>query len=113
MAKYEETKALLDATLKIISATRKQDEGVDTEVLFLKLFIEALVTKVLDDRAVKSLPKQEQFNVVKKNYETLKLCIQEAVAVGFQDAIQRFAKMPIEYYCLIKTVPEVTNNRVH
>lgn len=112
---FEEIKILLDATFKLIDAGKTPDNpnSIATEIQFLNMFIETLVTRTLSDKSASTKPLKEQFEQIKTNFNKLKLGVQEATAMGFQEPMQRFAKKPIEYYCTIRPVVDATSKLFH
>jgi hypothetical protein len=104
----EEIRLLLTATFKIIDASKdkKESESYAAELKFLSLFIEEMLDRVLNDRTVKDKSKKEQFEYIKNNFLKFKVCIQMAVAHSFQTSMEKYANIPVEYYCLIKMAQE-------
>ncbi len=107
----EEIKILLDATFRIIGTAKEPD--TNPEVRFLSLFMEQLVSTMIQENLKSDVSKQEQFNHVKAGYLALKGDIQEAVALAFQNSMQKFAKVPVEYYCVVKTVAKSNSEKNH
>lgn len=110
---YEEIKLLLEATYRIIDSGKNAEDpnNISTEIQFINMFIETLVTRTLNRKPVPNKSKKDQFNELKVSFAKLKLCIQEAVALGFQEPMQKFSKHSIEYYCIINPAHD-TNNKV-
>lgn len=111
----EEIKGLLDATFRIIDAAKRSDDplNINTELQFLNLFIETMLSRALNQKMPSGTSKKEQFEVLKNNYVKLKLCIQEATALAFEQSMSKFSKQPVEYYCVIQTVQTTSGQTTH
>lgn len=77
---------------------------------FLAGLIAAEVFDVMKDGKNKGKSKKDKgYSEVMSNFLAIKLDVQNAVACGFQGAMQTFSGKDLEYYCLIKTVTQNTN----
>lgn len=115
MMGQKEVEMLLTATLKIIdSAKRATDpDNIGAEIHFINLFVETLVSRTLNDKANAGTSKTQHVENLKTNYGRLKFGIQESVALGFQEAMSRFSKQPVEFYCIVKPVIEGKTSASH
>lgn len=112
---YEEVKMLVDATFRIIDSAKRANDplNVDAEIQFLSLFTEALVSRTLNEKSIVGKSKREHATNVMANFGRLKFGIQESVAVGFQNAMERVSKKPFEYCCIIKPVRDPDTSTSH
>lgn len=104
---------LIDVIFKCLLEEEKErgvafSQGV--AISFLSRFIGGLVYNTLD-HSTRSIQKldltgKEQFDYTSKQYTEIKLSVENAVAAGFQGAMTTYSKMPIDFYCQVKTVPE-------
>lgn len=80
---------------------------------FVANFIAAVVYRHLTERPPGDKPKsnKEVLEFVKKNFLTVKIEMQDAVAMGFQKSMTAFANKEMEYYCEIKPMPEAINKK--
>jgi hypothetical protein len=111
----EDLELLLADTLKIIHAHKGKDKNdISHEVIFLNRMVAHLVDQAVGIRRLKNATSEEQFEFVKNNYEKVKLGVQNAVGLAFQESMQRFSKNPdVEFYCLIKPVPAPISSETH
>lgn len=109
----EQINALLDATMKILTAGKggSKVKTIHHEMYFISSFIRDIVERSIEVPSRRSSTTEEDFQRAKAQYENIKRGLQEAVALGFQSAMQHYSNTHIEYYCLIKTVPETKNNQ--
>lgn len=107
----EEIKILLDATFRIMGNAK--EPNTSPEIKFLNLYIESLITQVFKDNLRSDVSKQEQFRYIKDSFLELKIDIQEAIALGFQSSMEKFSKVPVEYYCTVKPVAKVNSDKSH
>lgn len=105
------TKFLSTETYKLIKITAKSKGGRDTLSRMvgssIKYLIEAAVTDTLKDSLDPKLDKLGAYNMAVRNLTDFKQYIQIDVADGFTLAMTKFSKKNIEYYCLIKPIPEM------
>lgn len=76
-------------------------------------FVGALVYRTLTEQPAINKSPGEHEAYVMKNMADLKNQLQNAVAAGFQNAMTAFSGNTVEYYCLIKPVPEPSSNTVN
>lgn len=81
-------------------------------VNFLASFIGALVYKTLRERPARIKTNKEMYEYAKSNFNEAKIDVQDAVAAGFQGAMEIYTGHLVEYYCQVKTVPPAKNNQV-
>lgn len=105
---FEEVGLLLDATFRIIDSAKKANDShnIQAEIQFISLFVETLISRTLADKVNAGKSKKEHVKNLENNYARVKFSIQESVAIGFQEAMTRFAKHPVDFYCTITTVQE-------
>jgi len=111
--KWAETLAMqvaLDAFKQIEDKSRNlgSDATKFIATMFLSSFIGGLLFRTLNEKNDKVDP-----NIAIKNTGILKGQIQDAVSVGFQNAMSAFIGQNVEYYCQIKMVPEMTSKAVN
>lgn len=111
----EELRLLLAATFRIIDATKRSADplNTDAEVKFINMFIETLVSRTLNSGVNKTQTKKQQAETLRNSYAKVKLGIQESVALGFQEAMQRFSRQHLEFYCTIRTVMDPKTTTTH
>lgn len=112
---YKKLEELAYLTLKILESNKDPLEMNDytVEIQFLCYLMDGLVTKVLQNQEASHLSKRKQYEILRKKYESLKVGVQEAIAVGFTEALRNFTKMDIEYVCHIKALPDSKNITTH
>lgn len=84
-------------------------------ITFLTRFLGGIIYNTLEHKPMgfsKSNGK-EQYEYTSKQYAHMKHQIENAVAAGFQGAMTTYSKMPVDFYCQVKTVPEPTNKMVN
>lgn len=112
----DEIKLLVDQTLKILTSRSKktgEQRSIQPELYFISFMIKGLVENALNVKFKKTDSDEYKFQVIKQNFEAVKFGIQEAVATAFQVALRHYSQKQIEYYCVIKPVPETTSKEVH
>lgn len=81
---------------------------------FLQFFIEETLKDVLEEyKSRKDITVEQAYLFTKENLNDIKTNIQVEIAKGFEAAFSKFAKKDIEYYCIIKPMPEVANKESH
>lgn len=112
---YEEIQAVTLATYKIFDVAKSSDDPNEftAEIQFINAFIETLVTRILNDKSSINRPREEQYRTLKANFLRLKVCVQEATALAFQEPMRKFTKIDMEYCCTIKPVPMSGNVTSH
>lgn len=111
---YELSKKLVNAVLSSIELNIGPNKKYTTEmsIHFLAAFVGALVHMALSDRGSGEIKGKELEKYVIDNFAHVKHRVQEAVAAGFTGAMNEHSKEEIEYYCQVKVVPPVVNNKV-
>lgn len=98
--------------VKVFEACAKvsRAKGEDANSLLLKVFLTrfvgALVFKTLANAA-----QEGGENHTQHRFALVKLDIQEAVGLAFQQATRVYSGRQLDYYCDIKLLPEVINKR--
>lgn len=105
---FEEVGLLLDATFRIIDSAKKANDSnnVQAEIQFISLFVETLISRTLSDKVNAGKSKREHAKNLENNFTRVRYSIQESVATGFQEAMSRFAKQPVDFYCTVTAVQE-------
>lgn len=80
--------------------------------LFVSSIVKLLIDKALAKKVRKGATKNEEYAFTSRNFQEVKQGIQNAVSEGFQLSLSGYSGKPVEYYCLIKPVPEPTNKLV-
>lgn len=73
---------------------------------FITHFVGAVVYRVLTEKLPDKAAKKEKEKIKIDQFANFKYGMQEAVAFGFQSAMQIYSKKSIEYYCKISPVPD-------
>ncbi len=94
------------------SKTKTQDLSVKLLTSFIKSYIHLVVLEVFIQKPGMKLSKQEHFNYTSANFNQIKLLIQSAVAEGFNQAVLDFTSQNMDYYCIIKPMPEPINKEM-
>lgn len=107
----DEIRVLMDSAFKIMDARKQNKDLLDTEVDFLRMYVERLFTKMLTTCAEKVNKKAApiQQETMTTNFLLMKLAVQEAVAIGLQSAIQEYSHHAIEYVCRLEALKDVTS----
>lgn len=101
---------ITNASKDILNAADKREKD-PPEIPSTVLFVEKMVSSVIMEALTKNLSKdnkavtQDEYEKTKREYARLKMAVQEAVAKGFTDAMEKFTEKDVEFYCLVKTVP--------
>lgn len=106
---------ITDETFKLIEGrSRKNLDAIKfVASMFVARFVGTLVFRTLTEPSALRTSKKDQEAFTNKNFLELKMSVQNAVAAGFQNAVSQFSGSTMEYYCLIKPVPEPTSNQVN
>lgn len=100
---------------EIFRAVELQDENQERQkqllVTFLASFIGAVLYDTLAYKPKDITDKNDLYEYTSANYNALKVSVQDAVAAGFQGAMQTFSNKQVEYYCLVKTFGEPVNKQ--
>jgi hypothetical protein len=80
---------------------------------FVKAYIGAILFDALKRTAESTAGQAEQADKVITHFAQVKAEIQEAIALGFQDAMQGFTRQPVEYYCQVNPIPEMKSKTVN
>ncbi len=72
---------------------------------FLAAFTTASVVRALGDVST-AQSSRAQYEAASARFLAHKNAVQEAVAAGFQSAMSTFSGTAVEYYCMIKMVPD-------
>lgn len=83
----------------------------ELSMTFLASFIGSIVYAVLKEKPVKSKDMKDALDFTANNFLELKIGMQNAMAAGFQGAMQEYSGKSVEYYCQVKTVPEPVNKQ--
>lgn len=107
------SKYLTSEIFRIMDSQLKEKEtGVAQGVLinFLASYIGTLVYRSLTDfpEGLQE-DKEALYESTMESYGELKQDIQNAIAVGFHEAMSTYANKYVEYYCEVKIVPEPVN----
>lgn len=112
------SKFAVDGFLKYLSqATARQNFSSPDSlpVACLATLVRSLALRSMmepgDVRKCKSV--EELHKLTQDSFATMKFSIQEAVALGFTDAMSSYAGKHLEYFCQVKTVPEPTGKVAH
>ena len=105
-----------DGAINLCQAKASSRGGIDV----YKALICAIVAKMVGTAAVHvlmSAPEElkgekVRYEYVKEAFVSYKAGIQEAVAAAFTAAMSNFSGKELEYYCLIKPVPEPPTKQV-
>lgn len=81
-------------------------------VNFIARFVGVLTHEALRAKPKGKLNKEEQYKFVEGNFMKVKASLQECVAAGVQGAVSTFSGRKVEYYCVIKPVPEPVNKQL-
>lgn len=109
--KDEFSQHLIEVIFKSLLAEEKE-RGVsfsqEIAVTFLARFVGGIIYNALETKphGFKDLTGTEQFDYTSTQYAELKRQVENAVASGFQGAMTTYSKMPIDFYCQVKAVPE-------
>jgi len=109
-------KDLVAATLKILTALKPKDKKNEynfLETQFLYMFIEEVLLRTLNLPTEGGLSKKEKFEFVRDNFEVKKRDIQEAIAFGFQEALEKYSRVSIDYVCTVKALPKSKSTVAH
>lgn len=71
--------------------------------------IASYATMALPEKPDSRLPPDKNKEIATKRYKELKDNLEAAIATGFGTAVQAATKWDIEYYCVLKMVPEPQN----
>jgi len=104
---------------QVISAMVAQKETVGEEnfkmitMTFIAGFISALLNTLMREEmpSEDKLTIEEKYKIAESNFEDFKLRLQDSVAAGFQAGVLSWSGQTMEYYALIKPVPEPVNKR--
>lgn len=80
----------------------------ELKYLYLKIFINKVVLDSLNKKPGRVVSKKELYNITKRNFLGTKLDIQEAIGLGFSEAMKKFSGQYMDYYCQIKPMVEVS-----
>ena len=94
----------------------QKDHLTDREIPTLifatvEVLVANLVYNVLKTSAEGSSNKKTQYATVEKNFKSVKLNVQDAVAAAFSQAMGKFSGKEIDYYCQLTAVGEPINKR--
>lgn len=103
----EMAKDTMDSVIAI-SEELTTDAALNVATHYLCFYLSGLLTLALSLESSAAKTKQQKYEVTTHNFLAMKKEVQEKVAVAFASAISQFTKQPIEYYCEIKPLPEVT-----
>ncbi len=107
---------MADETLKILRGhtdKRGPEVGRALCIHFLARVLTATVLDTLNTRKDGAKDDEEQFRFSKDQFLDLKTQVQDATALSFQTAFHHFTGRNVEYYCVIKPVPEPLNGTVN
>ena len=108
-------RSLVEATTKILNAAKPKDGQLSQELdaQFLYMMIEAMLTRTFNRPIGYKATKKQKFEFVRDNFEAVKREVQEAIALAFQEALEKYSGLPIEYICTIKAVPKESSSKTH
>lgn len=106
-------------TVPIISqvyhALREEEDGLGPacKELFTGMFISGFVAALVFDALTQLKPPKtsalKKFEMTTRDFNEVKLKIQESVADGFSRAFKEFTGKGVDYYCQVRAIPEPTN----
>ena len=93
---------------------RRREQGDLFAALLLQAFL-ANTVEVTVLNTLQSIPSEapDAYQRAMKGFQDIKHVVQEAVALGFGKSLTAFTGRPVEYYCQVKPVPEVTSSTKH
>lgn len=79
---------------------------------FLSGYVAAITYRSLAFRPKDVVDKEAQFKYAKESFAAMKTMICDAVAAGVSGGMGSWSGKQVEYYCLIKVVPEPVNKEM-
>lgn len=79
---------------------------------FISQYIELLLSDALRDYPKTGATQKEQMTQVSGNFKDIKQEIQQQIANAFTRVMEGYSGMDIDYYCLIKPLPEPINKHM-
>lgn len=98
-----------DMLKELISQEKKvgSSAALEMAVNFLCFYTAGVLSLVLSSQVPDAKNKQEKLESIQNHFAAMKASIQNAMAVAFQSSLGQFANRDdLEYYCIIKPVPE-------
>jgi hypothetical protein len=103
---------LVKECMKVIdgqTAAKGKDAGESLTINFIAMFIGTILHRSLVTRPAGLFDKDEIYEYTQNNFAITKGKIQDAVAHGFQGAMQSFSGKQVEYYCQVRPVGDPVN----
>lgn len=107
---------MADEALKLIDAQgNKRGPEVKRALIihFMARVLTSTVFTVLHERPEKVKDKKERLDFNKKNYAEFKEQICEMIGMSFSTALSHYSGKSIEYYCVIKPIPDPLSKAVN
>jgi hypothetical protein len=95
-------------TYKLLKAGKGVPFARQSVEPFLKALVTQMVLETLHDQPKGA--KVPDYDYVEDAFLDAKLRIQNAISSGMEDALSRFSGHFTEYYCIVKPVPEPSND---
>ena len=110
----EFSQVMVKATLEFITNVKKPVDGMNLEekltYMYVQTLIHVLVAQALSDFANhKMKDRQQQYNHTAEKLMVLKSELQNAIAIGFEDAWAQVYNQHVDYYVSIDPVPPAIN----
>ena len=100
----QEVNSIVDATMRLLGARKKEPENFTFELQYLAKFIETLLYNALTIKLPAELTKRERQKTIQHNFKVMKYVMQEAIAHAVQEAIFSVSKAQTDYICTIRPV---------
>ncbi len=85
--------------------------GKAVAVNFIAAFTAATVVRSLGSEKIGT--ESAQYKATTDSFLAHKVLIQEAIAAAFTGPMSEFSGKPVEYYCTIKTVPQMPSKSIN
>src|ERR1700722_12621699 len=111
----EEIELLVETTIKILNSKLANKNKIPISTMYME-FTRLLLSTIILESLAAPLPdttKKKQLEVVKQRFGIVKLGIQEAIAIAFQDAIKAYSNADLDYVCTIRPIMEQNNKSTH
>lgn len=78
---------------------------------FIEYMVQESVYDSLTNISNKYIPSNEEaYNLTRDSFSSLKEGLQNSIAIGFEKAVEKYSGKPLNYYCIIRPIPEAINN---
>lgn len=108
------SKHVTSEVFRIVESQREKIGKNACDITYMSVLASIVGTVVLNtitEQFDKKVSNTEVEKILHKNYNNLKMAVQDSIATGFTEAMTKYSGKTCEYYCQIKPLPPPVNKQ--